>query len=93
MADATCHGGPTSWWFPVGVQASAEALDICETCPVVLECMDFGLPTDRSTACGEGSLRTSATGSGAERTATTTMKHGGRSSYEPNEGGGPGERP
>ena len=34
---------PTDWWFPVSKQASAEALDICETCPVLLECMDYGL--------------------------------------------------
>ena len=41
--DGACRWYPTDWWFPVSEQASAVALDICETCPVLLECMDYGL--------------------------------------------------
>lgn len=48
MAQAACKGYPSDWWFPSwGAQPSvdsdlAEALIICESCPVRAECLEYG---------------------------------------------------
>jgi len=43
--DAACKGSPAVWWFPEAREAESEsmALNICKGCPVIEECLYYGL--------------------------------------------------
>jgi WhiB family transcriptional regulator, redox-sensing transcriptional regulator len=50
MQYAACIGKPAHWWFPDNqeqwhVQGRA-AINVCRTCPVASQCLDFALATD-----------------------------------------------
>jgi WhiB family redox-sensing transcriptional regulator len=40
---ASCKGAPTDWFYPEGAEVNAEALYLCEKCPVIDECRDHGV--------------------------------------------------
>jgi hypothetical protein len=45
---ASCLGLPADWWFPEGPTAIADATRgkaVCATCPVRVECLDYGQST------------------------------------------------
>lgn len=43
--DAACKGSPAVWWFPEAREAESEskALNICKGCPVIEQCLYYGL--------------------------------------------------
>lgn len=45
--DAACVDKPHSWWFPVGSTNPTRAKEICSSCPVQAECLDFALTTNQ----------------------------------------------
>lgn len=41
---AACAGKPVSWWFPEGKGSSPDrALEVCEACPVRVECARWAI--------------------------------------------------
>lgn len=53
-----CMGHPTEWWFPnhsVGMKSEelrehremiAQAINICEECPIAKKCLDYSIPNE-----------------------------------------------
>jgi WhiB family redox-sensing transcriptional regulator len=44
-ADAACRDLPTSLFFPDSEADSGPALDVCASCPVRQQCLEFALTT------------------------------------------------
>lgn len=44
---AACVDKPHSWWFPTGATNPIRAKEICASCPVQAECLDFALTTNQ----------------------------------------------
>jgi len=47
--DAACKGSPAVWWFPEAREAESEskAINICKGCPVIEECLYYGLKREQ----------------------------------------------
>ena len=45
--NAACRGLPTQWWFPIEANVNATenktARNICRSCPVVDECLEYAM--------------------------------------------------
>ena len=52
MIDGACRSSDTSLFFPVGSSLKAkkkaeEAIKICESCPVICQCLDYSIHTNQ----------------------------------------------
>lgn len=48
MEDAACVGQPPDLWFPKASESGAAAKEVCATCPVAGECIDYAMSDTNS---------------------------------------------
>jgi WhiB family redox-sensing transcriptional regulator len=57
-ADAACRDLPTSLFFPDSEADSGPALDVCASCPVRQQCLEFALTTRQHDGVWGGATET-----------------------------------
>jgi WhiB family redox-sensing transcriptional regulator len=53
-AHASCRGAGPHLFFPAKGEAAAEAKQVCVTCPVALQCLDFAIRSGEETGIWGG---------------------------------------